>query len=146
MLNIDRSVRLKACYLLLTFLFVAPLLASLLAGVLINIGLKVTLLILCTIPALILSFTTGYLEESAIFTYKDNKLLAFSIINRISKVNQLTPITIDLGRSEWLKYDYYRLSIWDIVKHDITRKKLLRGILVMFTFFFNNRIAQISLD
>jgi hypothetical protein len=41
---------------------VAPLFASFLAGILIQIGLKITLLILCTIPALILSFTTGYLE------------------------------------------------------------------------------------
>lgn len=108
----DRSLRLKACYLLLSFLLVAPLLASLLAGLLVELGLKASLGILCLGPAIVLSFITNLLEESAIFCYKDNKLLAYSIINNIAKVNRQPPITIDLSRSSWLKYDHYCITLW----------------------------------
>jgi len=61
-LELDRSLRLKACYLLLGFLLVAPLLTSFLAGYLVMAGVKVSLTALCTVPAIILSIMTGYLE------------------------------------------------------------------------------------
>lgn len=95
---------------------------------------------------MILSFITNLLEESAIFCYKDNKLLAYNIVNQIAKVNCRPPITIDLSRSSWLKYDHYSISLYDAFSHPKVGPKLRMSFLFMLTFFFNNRLAQISLD
>jgi hypothetical protein len=120
--------------------------AGLLAGLLVKLGFKWSLSILCTVPALILSFISNLLEESAIFCYKDNKLLAYSIINKIAKTNRRPPITIDLSQSSWLKYDHYRISLYDALSHPKVGPKLRMSFLFMLAFFFNNRLAQISLD
>lgn len=110
------------------------------------IDIKVCLLALCTGPAIILSFVSKFLEESAIYTYKNNKLMAFNIINNIAKINKKPPITIDLSRSKWLQYTHYNVNLFDVFRHKATKRKLLASFLLMFTFFFNNRLAQISLD
>lgn len=144
--QIDRSMRMKACLLLLTFLLVAPLLASFLAGYFIELGIKTSLMILCTFPALIMSVVTSFLEESAIFCYKNDKVAAFSIINKIAKINKLPPIIVDFSQSSWMKYSSYRIGLRDAFNHKDTALKLLIGSLFMFTFFFNNRLAQLSLD
>jgi hypothetical protein len=73
-------------------------------------------------------------------------LLAYNIINNIAKINKLPPITIDLSKSTWLKYDHYEITIWDVLHHGKLRSKLLVSCFFMFTVFFNNRLAQISLD
>lgn len=51
-----------ACYLLLSFLLIAPLIASILANYLVDLGRIPTLAILCTGPSVILSFTTSFLQ------------------------------------------------------------------------------------
>jgi hypothetical protein len=86
------------------------------------------------------------LEESAIFCYKDNKLLAYNIVNNIAKVNRKPPITIDLSRSTWLKYDHYGITLWEVLSHRKIGDKLRMSFFFMMAFFFNNRLAQISLD
>lgn len=101
---------------------------------------------LCTGPALILSFITNLLEESAIFCYKDNKILAYNIVNNIAKVNKKPPITIDLSKSAWLKYDHYKISLLEALSHRKVGAKLRMSFFFMMAFFFNNRLAQISLD
>jgi hypothetical protein len=50
-----------ACYLLLSFLLIAPLIASILADYLVELGRAATLSILCTAPSVILSILTGLL-------------------------------------------------------------------------------------
>lgn len=50
-----------ACYLLLAFLLIGPLIASLLAAYLVEMGRTVTLVILCTGPSVVLSILTGLL-------------------------------------------------------------------------------------
>lgn len=72
--------------------------------------------------------------------------MAYNIINNIAKINKLAPITIDLSKSTWLKYDHYEITISDVLSHHKLRPKLLMSIFFMFAFFFNNRLAQISLD
>lgn len=111
-------MRLIACYLLLSFLLIAPLIASFLADYLVEMGREATLLILCTGPSVILSFLAGFLEESPLFLYRDSKLHAFNVINKISKINGTPPIIIDLSSSYWRKLNFYRPTIMDLLKHE----------------------------
>lgn len=132
--------------MLLSFLLIAPLITTFLANYLVEIGIQNTLAIACTVPAVLLSMTSFLLEESSIFIYKDNKILAFNLINAIAKINQVQPVLVDLSRSTWLKYDHYNVGLFDALGHPQTQSKMLIGSFMMFTFFFNNRLAQISLD
>ncbi len=124
----------------------APLFASFLAGYMVELGFKITVAVLCTGPAIILSFFVNLLEESPIYAYKDNKLLAFYLINNIAKANRLSPITIDLSKSSWLKYDHYTVGLRDVFTHRRLGKRLIMSFFIMMTIFFNNRVAQMALD
>lgn len=110
------------------------------------IGVKYTVTALCTVPAFFLSVATGLLEESAVYLYKSDKIHAFWIINKITKINNIAPILVDLSQSTWLNYENYTISLIETMLHVKTRCKLLLGILFMFTFFFNAKLSQLSLD
>ena len=85
----------------------------------------------------------NYLEESALFVYKNDKFHAFSIINKIAKINNKSPLTIDLSKSSWFKLNYYKLTLLDLLKDNANKKKIFMSIFFMFSFLFNSRIAQI---
>ena len=72
--------------------------------------------------------------------------MAYNIINNIAKTNKQPPITIDLSKSTWLKYDHYKISLLEVLSHPKLGAKLKMSFLFMMAFFFNNRLAQISLD
>lgn len=67
------------------------------------LGVRLTICITCTIPALILCFFLDYIEESPKFLYKNDKVKAFNAVNRIARKNGKKMILIDLSKSEWVK-------------------------------------------
>jgi len=68
-----------------------------------TLGVRLTICITCTLPALILCFFLDYIEESPKFLYKNDKVKAFNAVNRIARKNGKTMILIDLSKSEWVK-------------------------------------------
>ena len=80
------------------------------------------------------------------FAYRESKLHAFNIINKISKINKTPPIIIDLSLSHWRKLNFYKPALVDLFYHRSTRGKLLMGAFLSFCFTFNARAAQIQLD
>jgi hypothetical protein len=137
------QIRVFACYLLLAFLLIGPLLTSFLASYLVDIGRTWTLAILCTGPSIILSLVTGFVEESALFVYKNSKLHAFNILNKIAKINGSPPFIIDLSRSCWRKLNFYQPTLKDMLVHDLTRGKVAMGVFFGFAFYYCRRMSQI---
>lgn len=101
--NIEKS-RNRSCLLLLACLFVGPLFLSIFSTVIAKLDNRLTLIVLCGLPALVLSVLVNRLNESAVFTYPYDKLEAFNILNSIARENGKEPIFIDLSRSHWHKY------------------------------------------
>ncbi len=58
----------------------------------------------------------------------------------------MSPILVDLSKSSWIKYNSYKITFIDALNYKKTKIKLFIGFFVMFTCFFNTRIAQLSLD
>lgn len=101
--NIEKQ-RNRTCLFLLACLFVGPLVLSFTSSIISKLDNRITLSVLCAIPAFILSIIVYRLNESAVFIYPYDKLGAFNIINKIAKQNKKPPIFIDLSRSNWHRY------------------------------------------
>jgi hypothetical protein len=82
--NIEKS-RNRSCLLLLACLFVGPLVLSLSSSFISKLDNRVSLIILCALPALVLSVLVNRLNESAVYVYPYDKLAAFNILNSIAK-------------------------------------------------------------
>ena len=134
--------------LILSCLFVGPLVLSFIAIPLFDSGLKIrgSLGVFCAIPAFILSFVVSELKESAVYVYRENKILSFNILNQIAKANKLKPILIDLSRSCWKKHEENKNLLLSFLSFPKYRIKTLLGFFFIFSTFYILKVAQISLD
>jgi len=69
----------------LACLFIGPLVLSLTSSIISKLDNRISLSVICALPALVLSVLVNRLNESAVYIYPYDKLGAFNIINSIAR-------------------------------------------------------------
>jgi hypothetical protein len=81
-----------------------------------------------------------------LYAYRENKVLCFNILNQIAQENGLQPIMIDLSQSSWIIYKEEGNKIRDMFEYPTLLRKIVASLLIMFVLYYNNMLAQVSLD